>query len=441
LSNQPQRSRVLRPAFRGPESVLSSLLVATITSPEHATDGSPQPEAVLSAREAKAQAQSRERLREQRTAFRPVGIVIVVAVVVSASSQTPGLGLHGRSLWVTLSVVVFGLAVAWVIRDQGERSVASQAAAILVIGAAGVALSALQPHGATELAGAAAVFLAASRLPLLLAAAIAVGVTAALVATVAAAGGGAAAVIATALLCAMLFLVAWFVRQARAGQDRSELLLAQLEDARESQTAAAALEERSRIAGELHDVLAHSLSAAAIQLQGARVLAERDQAGQKVSEAIERASDLVRDGLRDARSAVGALRGDPLPGVAQLEELVTGFRSDVGSPIGFRVEGVEQALSADAGLALYRGAQEALTNAARYAPGASTSVTLRYTQTAATMTIENANAAGAAADGGLRDVGGGRGLQGMRERVEQLGGTMRAGPTEDGWRVELVVPY
>jgi signal transduction histidine kinase len=414
--------------------------VATITTPGHATDGSSQPDAVLSAREATAKARSRERLHEQRAAFRPVGIVIIVAVVVSASSQSPGLGLHGRSLWVTVAVVVFGLALAWVARDRGDRSVASQAAATLVIGAASVALSALQPHGATELAGAAAVFLAASRLPLLLAAVIAAGITAALVATVAVAGGGAAAAIATTLLCAMLFLVAWFVRQARAGQDRSELLLAQLEDAREAQTAAAALQERSRIAGELHDVLAHSLSAAAIQLQGARVLAERERVGEKVSEAIERASDLVRDGLRDARSAVGALRGDPLPGVEQLERLIAGFRSDVGAPISFKVEGVERALSADAGLAIYRGTQEALTNAARYAPGAATSVILRYTGTATTLTIENTNAAGATAEAELVGLGGGRGLQGMRERVARVGGSMRAGPIEDGWRVELEVP-
>lgn len=395
-----------------------------------------------SAREAKAQTQSRERLHEQRAAFRPIGIVIIVAVVVSASSQSPGLGLHGRSLWVTLSLVVFGLALVWVIRDPGDRSLAPQAAAILVIGAAGVALSALQPHGATELAAGAAVFLAAARLPPLLAGVIAVGVTAALVATVAVAGGGAAAVIATTLLCAMLFLVAWFVRLARAGQDRSELLLAQLEDAREAQTAAAALEERSRIAGELHDVLAHSLSAAAIQLQGARVLAEREGAGGKVVyEAIERASDLVRDGLRDARSAVGALRGDPLPGVAQLHGLVAGFRSDVGAPVTLKVEGAEHALSADAGLALYRGAQEALTNVARYAPGAVTSVTLCYTDLAATLTVENADAASDATEAGLVGVGGGRGLEGMRERIERLGGTMRAGPIEDGWRVQLEVPF
>jgi signal transduction histidine kinase len=102
---------------------------------------------------------------------------------------------------------------------------------------------------------------------------------------------------------------------------------------------------------------------------------------------------------------------------------------------------VEQVLSADAGLALYRGAQEALTNAARYARGAAASVTLRYTDTTAALMIENANPAAEAAEAALVGVGGGRGLHGMRERVERLGGTMRAGPTENGWRVELEVPY
>jgi signal transduction histidine kinase len=362
---------------------------------------------------------------------------------VGAASQTPGLGLHGRSLGVTLSLVFFALALGVLIADRdGGQTIAFQAAMIAVAGLSGIGLAALQPHGsAAALAGSAAVFLAAARLPLRLAVVFAIVQTAALDLAVALAGAGTTAVVATTLLCALLFLVAWFVKQAREGETRSELLYAQLEDAREAQTAAAAQEERSRIAGELHDVLAHSLSAAAIQLQGARVLAEREHAGEKVTEAIERASGLVKGGLVDARSAVGALRGDPLPGVEQLEGLIAGFRSDVGAPITFKVEGVEQVLSADAGLALYRGAQEALTNAARYARGAAASVTLRYTDTTAALMIENANPAAEAAEAALVGVGGGRGLHGMRERVERLGGTMRAGPTENGWRVELEVPY
>jgi len=109
------------------------------------------------------------------------------------------------------------------------------------------------------------------------------------------------------------------MKQARDSQERTELLLAQLEDARDEQARAAAVAERSRIAGELHDVLAHSLSGAAIQLQGARLLAEREHAERKIQSAIERASELVKDGLASARQAVGALRGDELPNVAQLD--------------------------------------------------------------------------------------------------------------------------
>ena len=202
--------------------------------------------------------------------------------------------------------------------------------------------------------------------------------TAGLVLAAALAGGSAAAVLAATLLCALLALTAYFIKQARASQDTTELLLAQLEDAREEQLRAAAVTERGRIAGELHDVLAHSLSGAAIQLQGARKLAERDQASPQVRAAIERAGELVRDGLANARQAVGALRGEELPSVAQLESLVTTFRNDTNTDVTLTIEGSARPLPAEASLALYRGAQEALTNIARYAPGATTTVVLRY---------------------------------------------------------------
>jgi signal transduction histidine kinase len=231
------------------------------------------------------------------------------------------------------------------------------------------------------------------------------------------------------------------MKQARQSQDRTEALLAQLEDAREEQTRAAAVAERSRIAGELHDVLAHSLSGAAIQLQGARVLADRDDASPEVTNAIARATELVREGLSEARQAVGALRGDELPGVAQLEALVVSFRDDMNLDVTYATEGAMPALAADAGLALYRGAQEALTNVARYAPGARTEVTLRNLDSRAVLVVENRLAAGVSvATHGLKDVGGGRGLSAMRERVSRAGGHVSAGPTEAGWRVELEVP-
>ena len=194
---------------------------------------------------------------------------------------------------------------------------------------------------------------------------------------------------AATLLLVLIGLVGYFMKQSRASQDRTELLLAQLEDAREEQTRAAAIAERSRIAGELHDVLAHSLSGAAIQLQAARKLAERERATPSLHAAIDRAGALVKDGLANARQAVGALRGDELPGVAQLDLLVQSFRDDMQATVNLSIEGSARTLPADAGLALYRGAQEALTNVARYAPGAAIDIALRYEPDHTTLRVED----------------------------------------------------
>src|SRR5205085_3703339 len=108
--------------------------------------------------------------------------------------------------------------------------------------------------------------------------ALAAATTAAVDVAAAASGGSATAVLAATLLCVLLGVVAHFMKRTRESQARTAVLLAELEDAREEQMRAAAIEERGRIAGDLHDVLAHSLSGAAIQLQSARKLAEREQA-------------------------------------------------------------------------------------------------------------------------------------------------------------------
>ena len=214
------------------------------------------------------------------------------------------------------------------------------------------------------------------------------------------------------------------------------MLLAQLEDARDEQARAAAIAERGRIAAELHDVLAHSLSGAAIQLQGARLLAEREHAGEKLTTAIDHASELVKAGLANARQAVGALRGDALPSVTELDALVDSYKMDMNLDVTLRVEGAPRALAADTSLALYRGAQEALTNVARYAPSACAAVVLSYERNRATLSVEN----GVSVAAPQRGLGGGHGLSGLQERIERVGGTMSAGPTAGGWRVDIEVP-
>ena len=411
-----------RPARAGPRSTLSSAVTMADDS----------------ARVLDARSRAAERLRRQRGTLRPLGLAVISVVVIGAASSHPAPALHGKGLAVTVAVVVFGATLVVSIRDLFlGLSYPLQVAVILTMGAAGVALTALQPKTATGLAGGAAVWLAVARLPSALGAAIGGSVTVALAAATALTGSSAAGVTATVLLCAMLALVAYFIQQARNSQEQTEILMAQLEDARDEQARAAAIAERGRIASELHDVLAHTLSGAAIQLQGARKLAERSQSEPNLQSAIERASELVKGGLASARQAVGALRGDELPNVGQLGSLVDSYRTDMNVDATLTVHGDPRPLSPDASFALYRGAQEALTNVARYASGGATTVVLSYDSDRVTLRIENSNPGSAPA---LSGVGGGRGLDGMRERIERAGGRAAAGPTDGGWRVELEVP-
>jgi signal transduction histidine kinase len=394
-----------------------------------------------SVRETEARVRADQRLRRQRDVLRPLGLVVIAAVAIGAISGHPAPAGHGEGLGVAVALVGFAALLAVTVRGRFvERRLEVQAAAIAAMGVAGVALVALQPQGATELAAGAAVWMAVARLPLPVGAAIATATAIGLGLAEALSGGSAAAVLAAMLLCVLLALVAYFLRQGRASQDTTELLLAQLEDAREEQLQAATITERARIAGDLHDVLAHSLSGAAIQLQGARKLAERERTSPQVRAAIERAGELVRDGLASARQAVEALRGEALPGVAQLESLVASFKSDLNTDLTFTVEGSARPLPANASLALYRGAQEALTNIARYAPGATTTVVLSYSSGRTLLTVEDRIAKQQSGAAGLVGAGGGNGLNGMRERLERVGGHMHAGPTDSGWRVELEVP-
>jgi signal transduction histidine kinase len=134
--------------------------------------------------------------------------------------------------------------------------------------------------------------------------------------------------ITATLVCLLLAVTGQFIRRGRGSQDRTGVLLAQLRAAREAGAAAAALADRSRIAGELHDVLAHSLSGLAIQLQGARKLAAWEAASESLRAAIERSAELTKAGLADARQVATALRGEQLPTLYQMAGPGEDFRRD-----------------------------------------------------------------------------------------------------------------
>jgi signal transduction histidine kinase len=425
--------------------------------PPPAEGGSDEP---VSARVAQARSLARERGDAQLQALRPLGLMFIAVVVIWSVLASPTPGLRGAGLGVTLALVVYATAVLTAISvGWANRGPLAQVVVIGLIGGCGVALAALQLHGPAELAASIGVWFAAVRLPAVPAAAAGGAITVALALSIGLHSSVQDALAAT-LLCLLLAVIGQFLRRSRESQDRIELLMAQLQDARAAETAAAALAERTRIAGKLHDVLAHSLSALAIQLQGARKLADREQVGDDLRATIERSAELTKAGLADARQAVGALRGDRLPTLDQLSALVEDFRRDTGADATLRISGTSRALPAEASLALFRGAQEALTNISRYAPGATTSVTVSYQPDRTVVTVEDhirrspasagpASGSRSPAEPGavgesrpvlLAEAGGGHGLAAMRERAQRAGGTARAGPIADGWLVELEVP-
>jgi signal transduction histidine kinase len=391
-----------------------------------------------------------ERQSARRAALAPVGWALVAIVAVATVRTSPAPGLSGRGLGVGLALIGYVVVYATAVRaamstrpTQAEASTLLSAATVVLLAGCTVALLALQPDGPVELAAGGTVWIAVARLPDAVGIGLGVATTMACDLTIATAQGSLESVVSMSLLCAVLGITALFMRRSAASEETAELLLAELEDAREAQLETAALTERGRIAGELHDVLAHSLSGLAIQLEGGRKLAEREASSPALQDVLARSAALARQGLFDARQAVGALRGSQPPTEDQLGRLVESFGRDLHHEATLTVTGGARELDPSIGLAIYRAAQEALTNAARHAPSTPTAVRLGYEPDGVSLTIENdfpPAPAGAHGDHPPVSGGGGNGLAGMRERVERVGGVVHAGPTPTGWSVRVEIP-
>jgi signal transduction histidine kinase len=195
--------------------------------------------------------------------------------------------------------------------------------------------------------------------------------------------------------------------------------------------------ERTRIAREIHDVLAHSLSALGVQIETARsVLADRGDISQAIS-LLEHASHLADDGLSETREAIHALRADPPPLPDALAGLVDAHHRDYRHPVFLSITGPSRPIRVNTNVALIRAAQEALTNAARHAPSAAVTIDLHYGPEQITLTV--ANAAQPPATCASRG-GDGFGLAGMRERLQLAGGTLTTERAGDEWVVRAQVP-
>jgi signal transduction histidine kinase len=208
---------------------------------------------------------------------------------------------------------------------------------------------------------------------------------------------------------------------------RQAASLAAQNEALERQAKQAAADERSRIARELHDIVAHHLSVIVLQAGGARA------AGKAADEALEKIERSGRQALTETRRLLGVLREPaeesglaPQPGIGELTRLADSVRA-AGLPVNLVIAGDHATVPAAVDVSVYRVVQEALTNVLKHARAARVDVTISCTDAAVTIEI---------ADNGIgesrRNPAGGHGLVGMRERIAIFGGELQAGPEPGG---------
>ncbi|MDE3133116.1 MAG: hypothetical protein KGL15_03515, partial [Acidobacteriota bacterium] len=221
-------------------------------------------------------------------------------------------------------------------------------------------------------------------------------------------------------------------------------LLAQLRAAQADLANRTRVQERARIARDLHDVIAHSLTVSLLHISAARMAVEHDP--EDAGRALAEAERLGRESLDEVRAIVGLARADvdhddrsalaPTPGLESLDALVERYRS-AGAEIRVERETAVAGLPATISTTAYRIAQEALTNAARHAAGRPVEVRLAAPNGSVELLVLSAGPCAAVAPGN-----GGHGLHTMRERAEAVGGALDAGPAPsgEGWRVHASLP-
>ena len=378
---------------------------------------------------------------------RTVGLALIFWSVVT-SRHHPASGGRGLIVAIALAVATAGW-ISWSLRPSNDRGLTLD---LFAIAAAGGILVGAAPDSASS----AFVFVAVAAvglrvelleaLPVLVTGGLMVGIST-LVYSDSALG---------ALAYTLGFAAAWLAasnsRQSIQRADQAELLLAQTQRSHEEQLRAARLEESTRIAREIHDVLAHALAGLTLQLEATISLLEQGADREIALARLRRAHELAREGLQETRRAVGALRGDAPSTPQAIEALVEGYRVTTEAPAELLIDGDRARLGGAAGQAAIRVIQEALTNVRKHAPGAGVLVAVHAGSEPADEIVVHVEdqprpGAGAGAGAGVGDApalatsGGGYGLQGMRERAELLGGTLSAGACSgDGWRVELRLP-
>ncbi|HEX6452147.1 MAG TPA: histidine kinase [Trebonia sp.] len=240
----------------------------------------------------------------------------------------------------------------------------------------------------------------------------------------------------------------------RVQAEQARQLLAQHELLRAEQRRADVLDERARIAREIHDVLAHSLGALGIQLQTVKALLTVHEDTERALDALAAAQRMASEGLTETRRAVHALRTDTLPLHDELARTAAEYARRHHVEIRCQTSGTPVPLPPEATVALLRTAQESLVNAVKHAPGAAIEVGLDYRADGVRLTVTNPltiadprtaadtpGRAGAGAPNPLSTLDSGYGLTGMRERLLLLRGSLRAERRDGQWVVSADLPF
>jgi signal transduction histidine kinase len=389
----------------------------------------------------------RERLRpdgKMPMRMRIWPVVSMVLILISGLIGTPTPALHGDGLVTLLGGGTLAALIVIELWFDPQDNLA-EFAFISLLGYASIALMTVQPSGTAVLGTYAAVASAVIRLPKRLALGVIVPIIAIVDIGIAATASERFLVLAwTNIAYVFMFVIGHLLRLSEEHQIQAQNLLDEEERTRLARNEAAALDERGRIARELHDVLAHSLSALSVELEGARLLALDRDVDADVIAAIGRAHRHAASGLDEARAAIKALRGDSVPGPDRLEDLIDEMSAH-GIECSLEVSGEPRRLPSEAALAVFRTAQEALTNVRKHAEEAErVEIRLDYDPDGVQLIVTDSAGDGAEPrvpqPAALAGAGAGYGVSGMRERAELIGGRLLAGPTEDGFRVELWVP-
>ncbi|AZM62243.1 MULTISPECIES: sensor histidine kinase [unclassified Streptomyces] len=240
------------------------------------------------------------------------------------------------------------------------------------------------------------------------------------------------------LLILVLTLLSLNRRQSQLRAEQAEQLLDQTRLVQQEQARAAALAERTRIAREMHDVLAHSLGALTVQLKVAEALIEKGDT-QAALARVRRSNRLADEGLTEARNAVAALRGDVPSLPAALRDLVAEHRASHPGEVTLDITGEARRLEPAAAVSLIQATREALTNAAKHAAGERVEISLDFGDDAVHLRVANSTPRDTLPDA---DHVPGYGLTGMRERIALVGGTLAAAREDEGraWVLSAEVP-